>query len=180
MAIDRHHSPGTLDLASFVSGKIGAAETATIRSWSGPNGLELRRAFIVEEFRIHSCDGDHKRATALVKQRFENLNKRRSGLGSTAEDDMLRLRKCLIDDEIFGRSRGFGTFITVIERQALDECILLLNLLPRAWGLDDAEFGRVLGLASWLNDWRAGNAHIDDEVRNRVRRLLSFQRTLQT
>lgn len=56
----------------------------------------------------------------------------------------------------------------------------LFDLLPAAWGMDDATFEKVAGLpAKWLWQWRNHYRASTDQELARVRRLIGFHEAIR-
>ena len=56
----------------------------------------------------------------------------------------------------------------------------LFDLLPSAWGMDDATFEKVAGLSpNWLWQWRNHYRAPTDEDLTRIRRLMSFHEAIR-
>ena len=172
---------GGSNLARLLAGNVGDVEGALERAWHGPDGANLRYAYVLEQFARRVCDGDFQRASEIMEWRSPRLGYQSPREAARTDAGMLGIPGLISEMESRRKHRGVGAFIPVWEDRWLQECILVLDLLPIAWGLSDDEFEGLLGTpSSWLHRWRDGEIVVEEELKRRVSRLRSFHDALRT
>lgn len=173
-----NESHGSLD--RLVSGSLAGVDASLEQHLAGPRGSDLRLAYLLEQLAKRVCNDDYAWAARLLDRPHPDLYGRAPREVAATDAGMLAVRRLIAQMEWHRRHRHFGAVVQAVDDRWVQEFTLLLDLLPLAWGLSDAEFEQLLEVTPmWLSQWRAQSGPLGPQVRERLRRLRSFHDALR-
>lgn len=173
-------APRRIKLDRLLTGGVGVEEAAVEYAWHGPNGSKLRYTYVLRQFAEQVCNGDYQRAAEIMEWPLPALGHSSPREAAQTDRGMLGIRAA-IREMISLRDRRNGSehcyFFNETKQQ---DCTLVLDLLPLAWGLTDQEFAFLLGTPlAWLDQWRSEGIVVEESLMRRVVRLRSFHEALR-
>jgi hypothetical protein len=169
------------NLDRLLAGEVGIEEAALEYSWQGPNGLKLRHSYVLQQFAQQVCDGDYERAAEIMDWSLPALGNSSAREAAKSDTGMLGIRAAVAEMVSRKGRQGAGAYSYFFQDKKQQDCTLVLDLLPIAWGLTDDEFCLVLGRPiSALDQWRRESTIADAALLRRVARLKSFHNALRT
>ena len=146
----------------------------------GPEGIDLRRAHLLELFAQRLFRGDYHRAAAAMETSSPQLDGRSPREAARTQEGMLEVKSLIERMAAKPQRSGIGIMLQALEDGWRDEYEPLLDLLPAAWGLTDEEFEPLLGVhPGWLRWWRKEGGMLDEQLRNRLRHLRQLSEAIR-
>ena len=169
---------GTLE--DLLSGGPADFDAGVQQKLRGPEGADLRCAYLTEQFARRIHDGDLQEALQTMEKSFPSLGGLSPRQAAVTDGGMLAVRELIARMEWHARHRGVGAFLQACGDSSMREFTLLLDFLPIVWALEDEEFEELLIVPRrWLSEWRQHDLELEGPSRERLLRLRRFHDALR-